>query len=216
MSTRVCVVDNVVVFRAAVRRVLEVEGDFEVIEAGTLDELETVLQDEGLDVVIVDANLPPAGGVAVIRACAGRCPNVIVWSMEVQPLQVLEAVQAGATGYLRKEISPPGLVRALRGAVHGESALSRDLVAMLIQGFHENEKRSRIEQLAASLSARECEVLEHLALGERNKQIAAALGISEFTVKRHVQNILEKLGLPSRHAAARLYGSLAYRPKSVA
>jgi two-component system nitrate/nitrite response regulator NarL len=122
---------------------------------------------------------------------------------------VLAAVRAGATGYLRKEISPAGLVRSLRGAARGESPLSRDLAALMIDAIHASEANAEMQRLARILSEREREVLDHVARGSRNKQIALALMISEFTVKRHVQNILHKLELPSRRAAAALYGPVA-------
>jgi DNA-binding NarL/FixJ family response regulator len=97
----------------------------------------------------------------------------------------------------------------LRGAAHGESPLSRDLTALMIDAIHDAESNARVRELAMVLSAREREVLQYVAEGSRNKQIAAALTISEFTVKRHVQNILNKLELPSRRAAAAFYGTLA-------
>jgi DNA-binding NarL/FixJ family response regulator len=100
-------------------------------------------------------------------------------------------------------------VRSLRGVVLGEAPLARDLASRLIDAIHERERALQARERGAALSPREREVLGMVALGARNKQIAAALTISEFTVKRHVQNILEKLELPSRRAAGAFY-ELAY------
>ena len=120
---------------------------------------------------------------------------------------MLSAVRAGAHGFLHKEISPEGLVRALRGVVQGEAPMSRDLASLMIDALHGLDERTRAQERAAGLSAREREVLDLVAQGARNKQIASSLVISEFTVKRHVQNILQKLELPSRRAAATFYGT---------
>lgn len=202
-----CIADPLTVFRGAVRQVLVREQDFEVVEAATLDEFETRL-DEGVDVALVDDELPPDGALAAVRAAKTRCDHVVVWSLRPSSDRVLGAIRAGATGYLRKEISPGGLVRSLRAVAKGESPLSRDLTSLMIAALHDAEARSRAHELTSVLSEREREVLDHLARGSRNKQIADELTISEFTVKRHVQNILQKLELPSRRAAAAFYTSV--------
>jgi DNA-binding NarL/FixJ family response regulator len=213
--TRVCVADGAAVFRAAVRHVLQREADFEVVEVEDFAALGQAIE-QGLDIVLVDQGLPPYGAVAAVPVCAGRCAEIVVWSLRPQPAEILGAIRAGATGYLHKEISPEGLLRALRASASGESPLSRDLAALLIDGLHQAERRERAAALALALSAREREVLGHIAAGHRNKQIAAELTISEFTVKRHVQNILHKLDLPSRRAAASLYHGLASQSSDLA
>lgn len=208
MKTTVCIADDVAVFRAGVREVLLRERDFDVIEVSSIAEFDAAL-DSGVDIALIDSALPPGGARPAIASAKGRCAEIVVWSLGPQPEAVLAAVRAGATGYLRKEISSAGLVRSLRGAARGESPLSRDLAALMIDAIHASESNARVRELAAVLSIREREVLDHVAQGARNKQIADALTISEFTVKRHVQNILHKLELPSRRAAAAFYGSLA-------
>jgi DNA-binding NarL/FixJ family response regulator len=208
VKTRVCIADNATVFRAAVRQVLQREKDFEVVEAADLAQLEDAVA-RGVDVALIDESLPTLGALPAVDRCAGQCDQIIVWSLRPERDKVLAAIRAGATGYLRKEISPDGLVRSLRGASRGESPLSRDLAALMIDALHEAEDRSRARELASILSTREREVLDHVARGARNKEIAVALTISEFTVKRHVQNILHKLDLPTRRAAAAFYSSMA-------
>jgi two-component system nitrate/nitrite response regulator NarL len=208
MKTRVCIADGVTIFRAGVREVLAREKDFDVVEAVDLESFIVALR-RGVDIALVDADLPPSGTFEAVARAKEHCSEVIVWSMRPSPEAVLAAVRAGATGYLRKEISADGLVRSLRGVGRGESPLSRDLAALLIDALHSAERGSRAREIAAALSAREREVLDHVARGARNKQIATSLTISEFTVKRHVQNILHKLDLPSRRAAAALYSANA-------
>ena len=118
---------------------------------------------------------------------------MIVWSLEPSRDAVLESITAGAHGFLHKEISPTGLMRALRGTVNGEAPLSRDMAALMIDAIHTLEARSKARERAAVLSEREKEVLAFVARGARNREIAEELTISEFTVKRHMQNILQKL-----------------------
>jgi DNA-binding NarL/FixJ family response regulator len=205
-STRILVADPLRIFRAGVRNLLARENSFTVVEAGNLDELLAAIVEDCPDIALIDLDLPPFGGVRAVEKLAGRCSTyTIVWSFEPTRETVLEAVRSGAHGFLRKEISAEGLVRALRGVVQGEAPLSRDLATLMIDALHGLDERSRARDRAAVLSVREREVLELVAQGARNKQIASELTISEFTVKRHVQNILQKLELPSRRAAAAFY-----------
>lgn len=204
--TRILVADSLDIFRAGVRSLLERESDFEILEAGSLDHVLAVTEHDCPDIALIDLELPPLGGVAAVQRLTKRCSTyTIVWSFEPSRETVLAAVRSGAHGFLHKEISPEGLVRALRGVVQGEAPLSRDLASLMIDALHGLDERARARDRAGVLSSREREVLDLVAQGARNKQIAAALTISEFTVKRHVQNILQKLELPSRKAAATFY-----------
>ena len=193
--TRVLLVDPLPLFRAGVRLHLEQESDFDVSEVGRLRELRSV---EPPDIALVDSSF---AGVIELLGDA----HVIIWSFAPDPHEVLAAIQAGAHGYLRKEISVAGLVRALRALPRGEAPLSRDLVGAMIEALHRQEAHGQLEARLALLSAREREVLELIASGTRNYGIAESLSISEFTVKRHVQNILGKLGVPSRGAAGAIF-----------
>ena len=204
--TRILVADPLRIFRSGVRTLLERESDFAVVEAGSLDDVLDATADDCPDIALLDLELPPVGGVAAVRRLARSCStHMIVWSFEPTRETVLDAVRSGAHGFLHKEISPDGLVRALRGVVQGEAPLSRDLASLMIDALHGLDERTRARERVSVLSAREREVLEFVAKGHRNKEIATALTISEFTAKRHVQNILQKLELPSRRAAASYY-----------
>ena len=206
--TRTCVLvaDGLAIFRSGVRKLLAHESEFEVREAATLDDVLRVTGDRCADIALIDHDLPPHGGLEAVRRVCERCDtNVVVWGFDPAPDTVLAAVNAGAAGFLDKRISPPGLVRALRGVVNGEAPLARDLTARMIDAIHAQHARREAEERAHVLSLREREILEYVANGARNRQIADALTISEFTVKRHVQNILHKLDLPSRRAPASFY-----------
>jgi len=204
--TRILVADPLRIFRAGVRNLLARESDLEVIEAASLDEVIAATRGDCPDIALIDLDLPPSGGIAAANMLAERCTTyTILWSFEPTRDTVLAAVRAGAHGFLHKEISPVGLLRALRGVVQGEAPLSRDLATLMIEALHGLDERDRARERAAVLSLREREVLDFVAQGARNKQIAQALTISEFTVKRHMQNILQKLELPTRRAAATFY-----------
>lgn len=208
---RVLLADDLETLRSGVREVLLRESDFKVSEARNLDELRAAVTRYSPDIVLVDLDLPPSGGIAAVAELQRSETSSILWSFEPDRLTVLEAIRAGARGYLDKEISPQGLVRALRGVVRGEAALSRELVTLLIDALHGVEERDRVRDKAAVLSSREREVLALVSRGARNREIAEELHISEFTVKRHVQNILNKLEVPSRRSAAAVYRS-AFQP----
>ena len=204
--TRVVIADPVTIIRSGIEDALGREKDFSVAGAANLVELLREVTRKRTDVALIDLDLPPDGGIAALRRLAALgVPELIVWSVDADRETILTAIRAGASGYVSKELPPRSLVRCLRGLRSGEAALSRVLAARLIEALHGLDERERIAERARLLSCREREVLELIARGARNKEIGAALFISEFTVKRHVQNILEKLDVPSRGAAAAFY-----------
>jgi two-component system, NarL family, nitrate/nitrite response regulator NarL len=213
---RVLVADSLPLFRAGVRNLLRRESDLEVLEATGSDDAAALLAGGHAEIALIDLDLPPTGGIDLVRQVRSHTrAAMIVWSLEPSRDAVLESIAAGAHGFLHKEISPTGLVRALRGTVNGEAPLTRDMAALMIDAIHTLQARSKALKRAAVLSEREKEVLAHVARGARNREIAEELAISEFTVKRHMQNILQKLDVPSRRAAAAFYVS-AYRDDEAA
>jgi two-component system, NarL family, nitrate/nitrite response regulator NarL len=212
--TRVLIADSFPIFRSGVRRLLSANTDFDVVEASDLASVLDLVAEVCPDIALIDLDLRPNGGLEALALLTERCScHSIVWSCEPSRQTVLEAIRAGASGYLEKSISTSGLVRALRGIEQGQAALSRDLATQLVLALHGREHRRDALERAAVLSVRERQVLDLVARGARNRQIAEALVISEFTVKRHMQNILRKLGLPSRGAAASFY-TAAFAPGS--
>jgi DNA-binding NarL/FixJ family response regulator len=184
--------------------VLLAEEDFIVREAGDRDEVLHSVAATDCDVVLIDFDLPPGGALAVLPdLLVNADAHAIVWSFKPSQENVLSALRHGASGYLHKEIPAGGLIRTLRALAEGEAPLARDLAGAAISAVRGSGDR----EVASILTAREREVLALVASGARNRQVAAALEISEFTVKRHVQNILRKLALPSRVEAAAFYRS---------
>jgi DNA-binding NarL/FixJ family response regulator len=203
---RVLIADGAPLFRSGVRHLLTREGDFVLTEAADFDELTQAMEDEAPEIALIDLDLPPSGGVAAVGHLAGQsAARLVVWGFEAEREQVLGALTAGADGFLDKAISPTGLMRALRGMSRGETPLPRELVTVVVDAVHDFEARDRARERVVVLSAREREVLALVATGARNRQIAEELSISEFTVKRHMQNILQKLNLTSRAAAGAFY-----------
>lgn len=206
MRTRVLVADSLNILRAGVRNLLQRESDFDVVEASSLEDLLRVCDTASPKLALVDLHLPPLGGIAAVQRLAQSTDVYpILWSFRPTQETVLDGIRAGARGFLEKEISPPELVHALRGAMRGEAPLSRNLASLMIDALHGLDQRHQARERLSALSARELEVLGLVASGARNSEIADALTISEFTVKRHLQNILEKAAVASRRAAADCY-----------
>jgi two-component system, NarL family, nitrate/nitrite response regulator NarL len=204
----VLVADHPGVFRSGVSSLLAEDARYDVVEVDNAGELVAAARSRYLDLALVDVTFAPGSelrtALGVLRSTAS---SVIVWGFEPDPATALAALQAGADGYLYKDIAPSGLLRALDAAIDGEAVLPRDLVGPLIDCLRNVDERHRAREMVLGLSPREREVLAMVAAGARNKHIALSLQISEFTVKRHVQNILRKLDLPSRKVAAMLHRS---------
>ena len=205
---RVLLADPFSVVRLGVRAIVRKERDFEVLEAANLRELqETVAAGPVADLALVDLDFPPAGALKALPLLRGADTDAVVWSRRARlsPEVVFEVVRAGAIGVLCKEMPPAGLVRALRGVARGEAPVPRELVSLLIEGMHAAAEGLRTRSQIGSLSVREREVLDLLSRGMSNREIAVVLGVSEFTAKRHVQNILRKLHVHSRSEASASY-----------
>jgi DNA-binding NarL/FixJ family response regulator len=212
----VLVADPLLIFRSGVRTLLAGERNLALVEVANATELGDAVRERCPDVALIDLHLPPDGGIAAVRVLADLCPApAVLWSFEPTAETVLAAIRAGAAGYLRKEIAPEGLLRALRGVLAGQAPLGRDFAEFLIREIHLTGERERARERASILSQREKEVLALVARGATNRDVAGALFISEFTVKRHMQNILRKLSVPSRDAAGAFYRS-AFDPSEVA
>jgi DNA-binding NarL/FixJ family response regulator len=199
------VADSASIFRCGVRSVLERDGGFEVIDVGDAQGLLRAVSTRDVYAALLDSQLPPAGALAVLPELAPTVTTV-VWADDPDADSIADAIRAGATGFLSKRISASGLIRALRGIAHGEAPLSRDLTRLLIDIVRVRTQSDAAPERLTILSQREREVLSLVARGWNNRDIARKLSISQFTAKRHVQNILTKLDLPSRAAAAAVYG----------
>lgn len=201
---RVLIVDDHAVIREGLRTFLELQDGIEVVgEAG--DGTEALEQAEQLepDVVLMDLVMPRLDGVGAMRQLRERSPEmrVIVLTSFLDDDRLLPAIQAGAAGYLLKDVEPTELAQAVRTASAGQAMLNPAVAARLVEAIAENRAPG---VQAERLTRREQEVLEQIAHGRSNKRIALELGISEKTVKAHVGRVLAKLGVADRTQAALL------------
>jgi DNA-binding NarL/FixJ family response regulator len=200
--------DSFTLFRIGLRIVISEADDFDVSEAASLEDLAALLAGGTRpDLALVDLDLPPSGAKDAVTLLRKNDVGSIVCGRRhrLSSDLVFELVRAGAVGVVPKEISPTGLLRSLRGVVDGEAALGRDITWLLVNGLQKASATAGVAHYLTTLSSRELEVLELVAQSRANKEIAEQLGLSEFTVKRHVQNILRKTGARSRWEASALY-----------
>lgn len=207
MTIRLLLVDDQALFREGLRTLLSVWDDLEVVgEAGNGEEALTAVSQLNPDVVLMDLRMPLLDGVAATRRISQNHPNskVIVLTTFDEDEYVFDGLRAGAVGYLLKDVSSDKLVEAIRAAAQGNSFLQPSVAAKVIAEFSRltPTKKAAQETLVEPLSERERQILQVVATGASNKEIAQKLYIAEGTVKNHLTNILGKLGVRDRTQAA--------------
>jgi DNA-binding NarL/FixJ family response regulator len=202
-AIRVLLVDDHAVVREGLRNFLALQDGLEIVGEAS-DGAEAIEQAQRLepDVILMDLVMPGLDGIGAMRQLRVRSPGsrVIVLTSFLEDERVLPAIQAGAAGYLLKNVAPAELARAIRAAHAGEAIIDPTAAARLVHAIAD-DARPRIEE-PERLTRRERDVLELIARGQSNKRIALALGISEKTVKTHVGHLLAKLGVSDRTQAA--------------
>lgn len=207
---RILLVEDHALVRAAVGQALANEPDLEVVGAVATAE-DALEQFQGLrpDVALIDIDLPGMRGPALVRELAPRFPEcwLVMLTVSRSERDLFDSVRSGARGYLHKDLSPDGLVRAIRDIRRGVWPMSRRDASLLIGRMAEGLGRHRPVGIGRipELTSRENEVLALLSDGMTDREIAVALVISRRTVESHVRNILDKLGVESRLQAARTY-----------
>ena len=201
---RVVIVDDHKLFRSGVRA--ELEPLLEILaEAGTVEEAEAAIVEHEPDVVLLDVHMPGGGGVEVIRraAAAGLRPTFLALSVSDAAEDVIAVIRAGARGYVTKNIATDELVEAIARVQDGDAVFSPRLAGFVLDAFAGGLTEREVDPQLDQLTAREREVLRHIARGYLYKEIAARLGISTKTVEAHVSAVLRKLQLSSRHELSR-------------
>ena len=208
---RVMLVDDHALVRSAVRQALTAPDIQVVGEASSADDALLLAPDLRPDVLLLDINLPGGDGLRVLRELRPRLPEtrIVMLTVSTQRRDLLEAIREGAAGFLTKDLSPEALLRTVRGIRRGDLPMSRAMAADVIRSLASRQPAAASvpggEDVLGSLSAREREVLRHLAAGLTDREIGGQLGISPRTVETHVGSILHKLNVRNRAEAARRY-----------
>jgi DNA-binding NarL/FixJ family response regulator len=205
ISPRVLLVDDHDLFRTGLRTLLEEQGVDVVGEAQSGTEALVQIREVAPEVVVMDLNMPGISGVEATRQIAMVAPltRVLVLTISDQDADVMDAILAGACGYLLKDASIEELMHGITAAAAGESLVSPTIAAKVLQRLRATSASPReAETIRSELSDREVQVLKLIANGKDNAMIAAELHISPKTVKNHISNILMKLQIENRIQAA--------------
>ncbi|GHF44157.1 response regulator [Streptomyces griseosporeus] len=204
MSLRVVVADDQELVRSGFSMILDAQPDIEVVaEAGDGAEAVAAVERHDPDVLLLDIRMPVMDGLeAARRVCAGSACKVVMLTTFDLDEYVYEALYAGASGFLLKDVRRDDLVHAVRVVAAGDSLLAPAVTRRLVADLVRRRRARAAEEVTPGrldvLTAREVEVLRMLARGLTNAEIATTLFVSEHTVKTHVSNVLSKLGLRDR------------------
>jgi DNA-binding NarL/FixJ family response regulator len=211
---RVFLLDDHEIVRRGVRELLEAEDDIEVVgEAGTAEEALMRIPPTRPQVALLDVRLPDGSGVEVCRDIRSEHPEVacLMLTSFTDDEALFQAIVAGASGYLLKQIRGTDIVDAVRRVARGESLLDAALTARIREQVRNQSKE---DERLARLTAQERRILGHIAEGLTNRQIATEMHLAEKTVKNYVSNLLAKLGMERRTQAAVFAARLDTPPPS--
>ncbi|WP_299688661.1 response regulator [uncultured Vibrio sp.] len=198
---KVMLVDDHPLMRRGISQLLSFEDEFEVIaEASNGTEAVAHAHEEEPDLILLDLNMKGMSGLDTLQALRadGSSASIVILTVSDSPADIEAIVKAGADGYLLKDTEPDELIELLKQAYNGDKAYSSVVASYL------NDAGRRTD-IFDQLTEREMQILQEVAKGYRNKQIAEHLFISESTVKVHMKSLLKKLQVPSRTAATVLY-----------
>ena len=196
-AIRIVIADDHHLVREGIRQVLQAGDEFEVVgQAGSGAEALRLVDVLAPDVLVLDVSMPDQSGIEVTSALRDRASavKVLMLSVHDHPQYVIEAVRAGARGYLRKDTEPAELRRAIRAVAGGESLFSPSVARHLSAAIQGDTAQGAADRLAG-LTPRERDVLRGIAEGSTNKEIAAGLGLSSRTVESYRESLMRKLGI---------------------
>lgn len=201
MSIRVAIVEDNTAIRESLAVILNGSPGFQC--AAVCRDAEEALRKipgENVAVALMDINLPGMSGVDCARELKRRCPpvQILMLTIEENSQRVFQSLEAGASGYLLKNLPPARILEAIEEVHRGGAPMSSQIARMVVQTFNDRGRSRREEE---NLTAREREILTQLTKGDRTKEIAEALNISAQTVQTHLRNIYEKLHVRSRSEA---------------
>ena len=197
---RILLADDHTVVRKGLRLLLENEPGFEVVaDAATGREAVSLAEQHEPDVVVMDIAMPILNGIEAARQIGGRLNRaaIVFLSMHSDESYVLRALKAGARAYLLKDSAEQDLINAIRAVTEGKSFFSPAISKMLVEDYMRQMQRRRVDDSYDLLTTREREIVQLLAEGKNNKEVAAFLNLSLYTVETHRSNIFQKLNLHS-------------------
>lgn len=201
---KLLIADDHLIIRQGLRLILETEDDFEIVaEAADGAEAVRLCELHKPDVVLMDLRMPGMDGLTAIEKLKVHQPEIAVVILTTfnEDELMLRGLQAGARGYLLKDTDRIALFDTIRAAARGETLLKPEIMAKVLALASGRDKTGVKSSATVELTDREMEVLTAVARGERSKEVAYQLGISERTVKAHLASIYEKLGVDSRAGA---------------
>ncbi|MFJ5761589.1 response regulator [Neobacillus sp. NPDC093182] len=205
---RILLVEDHPMFRDGLARMLESVEEFEVVGAAvTGEEAVQLAQQLRPNIILMDLNLPKMSGIEATKQIIHIQPEtgILVLTMYDDDSSVFAAMRAGARGYLLKEANRNEIIRAIQAVGDGEAIFSPSIARRMMYYFEAKSKQVRVD-VFPQLTEREREVLNHIARGENNAEIASVLGLNQKTVRNHVSNILSKL-----HASDRAHAIIMAR-----
>jgi DNA-binding NarL/FixJ family response regulator len=210
-KTRILIVDDHALFRVGIRNILEKEDDFDVVgEADDSRSAFDIAVETSPDIILMDLSLPPPGGIETTSRIKRELPSsaIIVLAVSEDEDALFDAIKAGAAAFILKDVGPDDLVTIVRRVFLGEYLINDKVFAKpavasrVLKEFRELAVYGQeAAPIFAPLSPREVEILDNIAQGMTNKQVAYALSISEQTVKNHMSSILRKLSVNDRTQA---------------
>jgi DNA-binding NarL/FixJ family response regulator len=197
---RILLADDHTVVRKGLRLLLESQPEFQVIaDAANGREAVAMAEEHRPDVVVMDVAMPTLNGIEAARQITGRLPHtaVVFLSMHADEGYVLRALKAGARAYLLKDSAEHDLINAVKAVRDGKAFFSPAISKMLVEDYMRQMQERKVEDSYELLTTREREVLQLLAEGKNNKEVAGILNLSLYTVETHRSNIFQKLNLHS-------------------
>ncbi|MFH1854049.1 MAG: response regulator transcription factor [Candidatus Omnitrophota bacterium] len=206
-AIRVFLCDDHTLFRQGIRKLLELEGDINVVgEADNGESALDMLKKTGPDVILMDIGMPRMDGVTATCEIKNKFPHIKIIMLTVYEDEphIFEAIKAGAMGYLLKDVSIEEVLEAIRRVYKGEALIQPAVATKVLKEFAMMDKRfiKEGDKFYNDLTEREKDILRLIALGGTNKEIAKKLGIVEKTVKNHISNIFQTLHVNNRTKAA--------------